>query len=226
MKKIRLIASTIASVGAAGTVVVVVFNWAKTQNISWMTLFVTLFIVLVVLLVSYFAFIEPVNRNGKNIESKMDGYFRNMNRTIQDIYNAVREIQNSNPSSICLHPLSPKSMSEWAEAGSPLKLSGAGEKLREGSRIDLIVSENSEKLIAILEKQKLDTALDVQERSFTVLADFILSDPVLSKKVKNFVFNNPKVGNRNIGFPDVIFVGSILLRDRYLDKHKELKENQ
>jgi hypothetical protein len=222
MKTIRLIATTIAAVGAAVAVLIGLCNWAKLQNISWMTLLSTLFVTLIAFLLVYFIIIDPLKKKNKNIEDKIDSSLKGLKEITQDIFNAVRELQQ-NSGSECVHTLSPKASSDWAMAGSPLKLNVSGKILLEKSGIDKIIDVNIEKLILMLEGLTLNTAYDVQTKSFSILGDFILETAEFEKKIKNFVFNNPTVENRNIGFSDVIFVGSLLLRDEYLKKHPELK---
>ena len=212
----------ITALGTAAGVLIALWNWARSQEISWMTLITTLFVSLIVLIIFYFFVIEPVKKKNKAIEDKIDGNFSLLKKTTLDIFDAVRELQLKTGSE-CLHALSPKATGEWAVSGSPLKLSVSGKKLLTESNIDKLVQDNIEKLIPKIEELKLNTAYDVQVKSFSVLGDFVLKTPELEKKIKEFAFNNPVVEGKNIGFSDIIFVGSILLRDAYLSRHPELK---
>lgn len=237
MKTIRLIATTIIAVGGAAGVLITLWAWTNSQkDISWMTFFVTLFITLIAFLVLYFIFIEPaekknkifaekMDQKNKTIEEKMDSNFNWIKNTLKDVLYAIEEIQKDDSRNF-QHTLSPKSIDGWAVSGRPLKLSESGKKLLEKSAMDRLVSENMEKLILKIEELKLETAYDVQDKSFSVLAEFVLETPELEKKIKDFVFNNPVVEGRNIGFRDVIYVGSLVVRDKYLEKHLELNTLQ
>ena len=222
MKTIKSISTTIILVGSATGILIGLYNWAKSQDISWMTFLATLFITLISFFILYFLVIEPMKKKNKNIEDKIDSNFKGLKETTRDIFNAIRELQKKSGID-CLHTLSPKASGDWAVSGSPLKLNTSGKFLLEKSNVYKIINENIEQLILKMEELQLRTAYDVQAKSFSVLGDFILETIEFEKKIKDFVFNNPTVAGRNIGFPDVIYVGSLLLRDEYLKRHQELK---
>lgn len=223
MKIIKSIASTIIAVGGATAILIALWTWTKSQqDISWMTFFVTLFIVTIAFLLLYFLIIEPIKKKNELIEKKIDKNFVWLKECTENIFEAVRELQSRGGNEF-LHTLSPKSADGWAIPGSPLKLSESGKILLKKSTVDKIVGENIEDLILKIEELKLSTAYDVQDKSFLVLAEFVLRTSNLEKEIKDFVFNNPVVEKRNIGFRDVIYVGSLLLRDEYLKRHPELE---
>ena len=219
MKKFTEVCSAIVAAGAAVGVLIALYNWTKYQDISWVTAFSTLFITLLVFLVFKYVFLDPI----KVKNDKLDGSLKKLNETTHSIFDAVMELQKENNP---LHPLSPKAFGEWAVGNSPLELNPKGNKLARESGILKAVEDNVSILIDSIEKLKLRTAYDVQVKAFSELGSFILKTPSLEKEIKDFVFNNPTFEGKNIGFPDVIFVGSLHLRNKYLDKHPKLKENE
>jgi hypothetical protein len=250
VESIKSIASIIIKVGTAAGVLIGVWTWTKSQQeISWMTFFVVLFVFVIIFLISNHFIIEPIKKKSLAIEKKinddkiaiekkfndsnmaiqkrMDDNFEWIKKNMQNIFDILRELHDAvreiqvRVGGEFVHTLSPKAIDGWAISGSPLKLSEAGKNLLKKSTIDEIVSENAEKLILKIEELKLTTAYDVQDKSFSVLAEFVLKTPELEKRIKDFVFNNPVVEDRHIGFRDVIYVGSLQLRDEYLKRHSE-----
>lgn len=70
-----------------------------------------------------------------------------------------------------------------------------------------------------MEQQKIRNLQDVEQQSFYVLKE--TEDDKIADPLKNYLYNNP---TRNIN--TIFFVGSIYLRDKYLEKHPELLKNK
>ncbi len=223
MKKFREICTTVIVAAGAVSVLIGLYKWAVHQNISWITLLSTLFVTAIVFAVFKFLLIDPLKEKSDSLDKKINSNFDSLKQTTHEIYNAVMELQkDANP----LHPLSPKAIGDWATQNSPLELNPKGRSLADTSGVSKIVEDNLPSLMDRLERLKLKTAYDVQNKAFFELGSFVLQTPDIEKKLKDFVFNNPSFGGKNIGFPDVIFVGSLLLRNKYLEKHKELKGDE
>lgn len=165
--------------------------------------------------VIYYFFLKPFRNDLRCIKDEMGG-----------MYNATREIQKCIKEDMkkdLLHDLPNKNL--WASSGSPLYLSDSGKKLLQDSGLGRIISDNEAELIRKLKERKPQTAYDVEKEAFLVLADFISEKEDANRTIKNFIFNNPQIEGRNIDFPDLAFVGSISLRDVYLDKNPSLKQD-
>ncbi|TXH08226.1 MAG: hypothetical protein E6Q06_00055 [Candidatus Moraniibacteriota bacterium] len=226
MKKLTDFCLLIVALSGAVTAVYTLLKWVLTKNVSWITLLSTLVITAVMFVFFYVYFFRPIKSSGTKLEAKITTGFQSLNNTTKEIFEAVREIQVTNGGSY-LHPLSPRSASDWVVGNSPLVLNDSAKILVERSGIDKVVSENKNELIAELEKLNLKTAYDVQLKAFPQLGEFILDNPAIEKKIKDYVYNNPTIEGKDkpISFSDVVFVGSIELRDAYLDKYPKLKED-
>lgn len=145
-----------------------------------------------------------------------------------DLHNATREIQHylKNKKKSGLNPVHTLDKLTWATANSPLVLNEKGKNLAIKSGIQKIIKDKSNELIALLENCNPTTAYDVEQYSVKVISDYISNKPELEKQIKDFIYNNPVVDNETIQFEDLYFVGSIELRDIYLNKHKEIKSDE
>ncbi len=151
---------------------------------------------------------------------------------ILDIHNASMEMQK------CLDgnfenytPIHMLEKLRWSTPHSPLDLNEAGEKLFKESKMDELMKGNMPKLIKLLDERKPDNRLDAQKLSFDILAKYIIEKKELLRQIKEFVYEHPKFEGNELNVADIIYVGSLVLRDEYLEKHSELglsgsKENK
>ena len=102
---------------------------------------------------------------------------------------------------------------------SPKFLTKSGEEFLEDTGMKNIIDENLTPLISTLEKEKLDNAFDVEERAFYVIKEF--EDSRKSTRLKNYLYSHS-----NETMESIILVGSIYLRDKYLEKYPKLKVNE
>jgi hypothetical protein len=107
--------------------------------------------------------------------------------------------------------------SEYTTAESPRKLNKKGTLLLENSNMRDIVDSNIDSLTEQLEHEKLDNLLDLEQRCLCVLRR--MKNPPGMARLKNYVWTNPEL---NIYY--LLFVGSLYLRDRYLERHPEVLE--
>lgn len=103
-------------------------------------------------------------------------------------------------------------------AQSPKYLNEQGKKILKESTIDKIINERYDSLIKEMEKHDLTTALDVENTAFYAVMN-LKEDIEAMKPVKNYLFVNSEVE-----LETVMFVGSFHLRDKYLDDHKDILE--
>ena len=109
---------------------------------------------------------------------------------------------------------------------SPIQLSELGVKVLEEIKGKEYIDKNIDHLISLLEKANLKSALDVENYSQTVLMGEFNSDSFTI--VKNYLFNNPIYkendgGEINLDIQTVMSIMGIYLRDKYFEKHSELK---
>ena len=105
----------------------------------------------------------------------------------------------------------------YAQVKSPTQLKPAGRKLLKESGMQKIVDDNLSNFLEELKRQNLKSAYDVERNSFYVLKSLEEIDLVIP--LKDYIFNNP-----GINLDSLFFVGSLYLRDEYLERHKELLE--
>ncbi len=103
----------------------------------------------------------------------------------------------------------------YAKGQSPLRLNEDGEWLLKESGIKKFIDDALEILLTRLEEKKLTNALDLEDEAFRVVEENEQEREVAG--FKNFLYNNPEetIGN-------ILFVGSIYLRDKYLEIHPEI----
>lgn len=108
---------------------------------------------------------------------------------------------------------------EYTTMKSPKELNGKGNYLLNDSKVFKIVDENLEPLIQKLESQQLKTLFDVQQRSLCSLRRLESEDEESFAHIKNYLYSHPdKCLN------EILYVGSLYLRNKYRDTHKELSE--
>ena len=104
----------------------------------------------------------------------------------------------------------------YASPQSIKKLNSDGMKVLKKSGIQQIIDSNLEPLIKELNQKKPESALDVENQAYLTLKDKAIKD--WSVPIKNYVYTHSA-----ISASDVIFIGSIYLRDKYLGAHTELQ---
>ncbi len=175
--------------------------------------------------------IDSVKKDLDQVRDDID-YLRKDTNVMKDcvvgINNTTREIQTyiqEKDGKAFVHKL-PKNLGffDWAKTRSPLRLNKAGSDLSKASGMEKMVKDNINELLIDLEERNLETAYDVQQESFDVVEDLITSEKEYEKELKNFLFNNPKFKGKMVDPADLVFVGSLILRDAYLDRHEELRK--
>lgn len=125
----------------------------------------------------------------------------------------------------------PASASDYTKKASPRKLNTNGEKLYKDVKGDVFFQENEDFLLDEIGKLNPKTALDVENLSFAILRTHSDKDSFVG--LKNWVYNAPvqaletedgRVEKKEVSLDDVLYVLSIPLRDKYLAKHPEIKE--
>lgn len=158
----------------------------------------------------------------------------NIRSCVTDVHNAVREMQEfikqekENDKSVQdwkpLHGLENKP--DWSTANSPISLSEKGRALLVESGINAFIGDKEGDLIKKIDDLKPTTAYDVQKFSYSVLRGLVFDNTDMHNKIKDFVYHNPEFKGSNVDVPDVLYVGSIELRDKYLSTHQELSSNR
>ncbi len=109
---------------------------------------------------------------------------------------------------------------------SPIQLTPAGSDLLSKFGGDIYIENSLNRLITLMEVQNFKSALDVQNHARVLLSDEVEKEDFV--KIKNYIFNNPvyKYDDKDIqlNLLTIISVMSIYLRDKYFEKHPELRE--
>ena len=109
---------------------------------------------------------------------------------------------------------------------SPVSLTDVGIEILEKSGGRRYIDENLAALLIDLEKRELKTALDVENIAASVL--LFKSNQTAFTPIKNYIYNNPEFVSE-LGLKATLDLGKIAqvmgiyLRDKYLEKHPELK---
>lgn len=111
-----------------------------------------------------------------------------------------------------------------AEPGSELKLTESGKKLLEASGADKLIDEYYAFLERVIELKSPKTPLDVQEYTANLIGE--LEDGSFMISIKDFVYKNPSFGSIDLELSDVQRIMALYLRDKYLEKHKELLKGE
>lgn len=140
------------------------------------------------------------------------------------VNNAVAEIQKNTKYRWKVEPQFPLEMRpKWSEAKSPIVLNERGWRLLEASGTKQIIEAHLEKLIKELETTSPKTAYDVQNNAYIVFGNLVVNEQAIQDSFKNFVYNNPKFEGLDIELNDIVYVGAIELRNKYLKRHPELR---
>lgn len=142
---------------------------------------------------------------------------REMQKKVQDVILKIKGMDEWKP----LHSL-PEKLA-WSKGNSPLDLNEDGKQLFDRSNVGSFVESKKNELISKIEAKNPKTRYDVQEMSFGILSEYIREHEEDITKIKEFIYENPQINGKETSIPAVIFVGSLELRDLYLQLHKDLK---
>lgn len=175
------------------------------------------FVVVIVLL---FAMEASKNSIKSGIDTKFEKIMPLLNKVSSATMVIQKFLQTKFENFIPLHEIEPDL---FVQEKSPLSVTDLGESLLAKSGAKKILDKHYSVLEKIIDKKKPKAALDVQERSVFVIAK--IQDKDYMKSVKDFVYQNPCFGDvrAKIKYLDVLRTMVIDLRDRYLEKHPELK---
>lgn len=107
---------------------------------------------------------------------------------------------------------------DFASSNSPRELNDEGERIFKQSRIQKIIDEKLDYLISEIEKLNPQTAYDAEKFTESVMDD-LKNDTSIIESLKNGAYE------AGTDIDVVLFIGSIYLRDKYLEKHFELLKN-
>lgn len=108
-------------------------------------------------------------------------------------------------------------------SNSPVKLTSLGEKVLVEYKGDIKINENEIELISEIEKREFKSPLDVQEFSERIVMSKFNSDEFID--IKNKIYHNPNFEGQSVTIRTMAMVMGLYLRDKYLNKHKDLLEN-
>ncbi|QQS20881.1 MAG: hypothetical protein IPL87_05055 [Candidatus Moraniibacteriota bacterium] len=146
---------------------------------------------------------------------RFGGFYADIRRAIADIRilkNNVRAIANSlakSPNIEFDHSL----LKEY----SPLQLTEKGEEFLEAKAFDHIFRDNKDVFFASISADKPSSKYDVETSAYKTI--FALLEQPFFNPVKKFYYEHP-----NESIQSFAKVGSIFLRDRYLESHPEITE--
>jgi hypothetical protein len=109
----------------------------------------------------------------------------------------------------------------YSESHSPVQMSLLGKELYQQSGAKELMEELSEKLLAELESDfQQDTALEVQRNSLRILLEKM--DEREFRSLQKFAYNNPVFNDNPLTYSNILFVTSLELRNRYLERHPDV----
>lgn len=189
-------------------ILISIVDWCVSHGFS-----VAQITLLLLTILFYFKSFSPLVKKVNSIKTNFD-----------DLHNATREIQlHLKTKRGGLTPMHGLEKLNWANSNSPFILNQRGEWLSEESGIREIINTNSASLIGALEKDGPSNGYDVELFAMKEVANYVESNLEISKKIKDFIYKNPVYETKEIGLNDIYFVGSMILRDLYLQKHTEIK---
>jgi hypothetical protein len=142
--------------------------------------------------------------------SEIKGGLKNLNSRVFKLESATVEIQGmiKRAGGLICQPLE-------VGPGSPLKLTKYGEELSKKVNAVKFIEDNEAILFSWIDAKNTKTSYDVQVASKKILEEN-LSNPIMNN-FKSFSYNNP------LDINIILNVASIILRDKYLGKHPEIK---
>jgi hypothetical protein len=109
---------------------------------------------------------------------------------------------------------------------SPIQLTDLGKELLNKSGGQEYIDQNSQNLISLMEKQNFKSALDVQNYANSLLINLFNTDEFVD--IRNYIYQNPLfTSGKNsvqVNWPNINQVMGIYLRDKYFEKHPELRD--
>lgn len=99
-----------------------------------------------------------------------------------------------------------------------------GQELLRVSGIGGIVQARAADLLAELARRKPVDGTAVQEQALLVLADYVRERPDLVDILDRYLTANPRFHGNPVNARDLVFLGSVALRDLYFAKHPEITD--
>lgn len=117
--------------------------------------------------------------------------------------------------------------SAFFKSNSPIQLTEVGLDLLTKSGGKDYIDKNATVLVTLLENENFKSALDVQNKAMIVVFNEFSTDNFIT--IRNYIFQNPiyrfKEGNEiSINQGSINQIMGIYLRDKYFEKHPELKD--
>lgn len=155
--------------------------------------------------------------NTKDLIIRTDEAVKRIDRDFDNVKEDVKSIDRK------LAGIEPKVGALWeklmAGSSSPRYLNEEGERVFKESGIKIIIDEKLNELISEVEKLSPQTAYDAERFTESVMYS-LRNNPSLIKSLKDGAYET------GVDIDIVLFVGSIYLRDKYLEKHPELLKNE
>ena len=109
------------------------------------------------------------------------------------------------------------------ESGSAIKINELGYELLKTSFAQKLLDENINSWIIELEKIGFTSPLEVEKGSYTLMLNKM--DSPEFEKIQTFTYNNKSFKEMPLVYSDILFVMGLYLRDKYLEKHTEIKQS-
>lgn len=106
---------------------------------------------------------------------------------------------------------------DLAFLNSPLQLTEKGKNLLKESHLSEIIDDNLDKFLENIAEKSPQTGYDVETSAFLAIFSFF-NDPIMNP-FKHYLYEHPKVNQ-----DDILKLGSIYLREKYLEKHPEITQ--
>lgn len=107
------------------------------------------------------------------------------------------------------------------ESASHKQLTEEGERLLQNSGIQKIIDSSLDNFIEALENKQLKSPLEVEEQSLYLLKNENEKDEKATLHLEKYLYNHPEYTKNTI-----LLVGSIYLRDKYLEKHPDILKEE
>lgn len=116
--------------------------------------------------------------------------------------------------------------SGFVQSQSPTQLTDAGFDVLEKTGSKKYVEEHVEELIQEMEKQDFKSSLDVQEYAISIVIGLFNTDAFIH--IRNYLFQNPvyrtSTGTElTLSTANIYQIVGIFIRDKYFEKHPELR---
>lgn len=108
------------------------------------------------------------------------------------------------------------------EKGSRLEITREGMEILERIGFKADIDDNLPKLLTLLEERNPKTPFDVEQLSIGLIRYLMMTRKVdIFNRTENFLYNHPEYNH-----PEYFKTAGLYLRNKYLDKHPELLENE